>query len=134
MNLAWTWFHFSTFAWNVKSVNDNFPHFLWFLVKNLPISMWFHVKLLKLCELGVNGNSRHTTEMKREMLKIAFQRKFSVNANSQTQEKSDFCNFLILEPEFATLDKKLFYLPKTTVFIIWKNSKPVCSKSSYQCK
>ena len=37
MNRAWTWFHFSTFAWNVKSVNDNFPHLSLSCVKKLVI-------------------------------------------------------------------------------------------------
>jgi len=69
VNQAWTWFHFSPYAWNVKSVKDNLPHFSWFWVINLTISALIHVQLLKLCELDVNGNSQHRTKPKRDSLK-----------------------------------------------------------------
>ena len=52
VNRAWTGFYLSPFTWNVKSVNDNFPYFLWFWVKNLTISVWFLVKSLKLRRIG----------------------------------------------------------------------------------
>ena len=49
--------------------NENFPHLQWFQVKELSISNWFHVKLLKLRESRINGNSRHRTEVKRDSMK-----------------------------------------------------------------
>ena len=66
---SWTWFHFSTFVWNVKSVNDNFPNLSWFFVKNFSISAWFHVKLLKLRELNMIRDSQHRIEVKRNFVK-----------------------------------------------------------------
>ena len=53
----------------MNSVNIKFPCYLWFRVKNLLISALFHVKLLKLLESGVNGNSQHRTEMKGDFVK-----------------------------------------------------------------
>ena len=73
VNRVWMWFHVLTLAWNVKCMNDTLPHLLWFWVKNLSVSVWFYVKLLKLHELGVSGSSWHRTEVKRE---------FSMNVNS----------------------------------------------------
>ena len=52
MNRAWTWFHLSPFAWNVKFVNGNFLYLLWFWMENLSISALFQVNLLKIRELG----------------------------------------------------------------------------------
>ena len=60
---------FSPFAWNAKSMDDYFPHFLWFWVKNVSTSAWFHVKLLKLHESGMNENSRHRTEVNHVFVK-----------------------------------------------------------------
>ena len=53
------WFHFTPITWNVKSVKDNFPYLLWFMVKNMSILSWFHTKLLKLHKSGI-----HTIGMK----------------------------------------------------------------------
>ena len=49
---------------NVKSMNGKFVCLLWSWVKNLQIFAWFHVKLLKVQEFGVNENSQHRTEVK----------------------------------------------------------------------
>ena len=55
-----TWF-FSHFVKNVKFMNDNFFHFLWYWLEKhfdfQPFSAWFHMKSLKLHDLGKNGNS-----------------------------------------------------------------------------
>ena len=63
VNWANTYFHFSPFVWNSKSVNNNFPYLLWFRVKNLQFLVWFHVKWLKLLESGVNRISHFSTEV-----------------------------------------------------------------------
>ena len=47
----------------MKSVNDNLTHFSWFWVKDKAMSTWFHVKLLKLSDLSVNGKI-HNIELK----------------------------------------------------------------------
>ena len=45
-----------------------FSCYLWFRVNNL-LSMWFHVKLLKLRESDINQNSQLRTEVKRDSVK-----------------------------------------------------------------
>ena len=67
VNRAWTWFHSSAIAWNVKSMNNNFLNFSWFWVMNTSISAWLHLKLRKL---GVNSYSLHKTEVKRDSGKL----------------------------------------------------------------
>ena len=69
VNRALTWFHFLLFVQNLKSVNDNFTHFLGFEVKNLSILEWFDVKSLQLCEWGIIGNSWDRTEVKCDSVK-----------------------------------------------------------------
>ena len=64
---------FFPFVKNVKSTNDNFFHFLWFwLEKNISISAWFHMKYLKLHELGKNWNLYHRTKVKGESVNPIF--------------------------------------------------------------
>ena len=59
----------SPYTWNVKSVNDDFPHVSWFWLKKLPIAVWFYLKLLKSRELGLNGNSPYRTKVKCDSVK-----------------------------------------------------------------
>ena len=64
---------FFPFVKNVKSTNDNLFHFLWFwLEKNISISAWFHMKYLKLHELGKNWNLYHRTKVKGESVNPIF--------------------------------------------------------------
>ena len=63
------------------------PPFVVFLNEKLVNFSMIFSTLLKLSETGVDGNSRHRTEVKHDSvksLKIAFERKFSVNMNSLT--------------------------------------------------
>ena len=66
VNGSWMWFHFFPFAWNVKSVNDNFPHFSWFWVKKLLILEWFHMESLNWSEKWFH-----------DMIKIFYEREFT---------------------------------------------------------
>ena len=63
------WFQISLFVGSVKSMINNFPHLLWFGVKKLSNSMWFRVKLLKLCSTDVNANSPLRTEVNLDSVK-----------------------------------------------------------------
>ena len=69
LNQAWTWFHFSPFAWNEKCVIDISVHFLWFWVKNLTISALFSHLNGKLRGLSLNRNSWESTEVKPNSVK-----------------------------------------------------------------
>ena len=81
---AWMWFHVSSFAWIVKSVNDFFCDFKWINSKFLRD---YTRKIAKITGIGHEWDftiwNQSETKL-REMLKIAFKREFSVNLNSLT--------------------------------------------------
>ena len=47
-------------------MNDNFPYFSWFWVKNMSISAGFLLKSLQLHETCVNGKSQNIIAMRRD--------------------------------------------------------------------
>ena len=65
--------HFSTFAWEVKSVNDNFRHLSGFWVRKfVNFSVISREISWNYLESSVNGNSWNKTEVKHDSMKCKY--------------------------------------------------------------